>query len=67
MVKAKCEAVAAMKADGAKVGEEVRFYVDGKLVKTLHVTDSKHFGEFKEGEEYEVEPDAAPAHAEHAQ
>ena len=59
-IKAKCEVVAA-RTDG---GEEVRFYVDGECVKTVqHEPKSKEHGSFKEGEEYDVEPDEKWAYA----
>jgi hypothetical protein len=57
-MKAKCETVANhIGADGRVVRQEVRFYVASKLVKTLQVTGT---GEYVEGQEYDVEPDAAP-------
>jgi hypothetical protein len=51
-MKALCETVS---RDSDGKGQEVRFYVDKKLVKTLHVEGEC---EFAVGQEYDVEPDA---------
>lgn len=68
-IKARCEAVGTTR-DGST--QEVRFYVDGTCVKTLHHDAQEDFGKYVEGQEYDVEveddaPSAAPAHeaAEH--
>ena len=56
-IKAKCEAVADMlNSHHAKIGEEVRFYVDGVCVDTRHILHKPdEYGTFKVGEEYEIE------------
>ena len=42
-------------AHGAKIGEEVRFYVGDKVVDTRRIHTPNEYGAFRSGEEYEIE------------
>ena len=60
-VLAKCEAVAAMKnSHGEKIGEEVRFYIDGEQVALKRLHKGADYGTYVEGQEYEIEVDEEP-------
>jgi hypothetical protein len=61
MIQAKCEAVASMmNSHGAKIGEEVRFYVDGVCVDTRRLHKPEEYGTFVEGETYEIDAKLPP-------